>query len=102
MVKASLSDDVVKIGIVVVGGLAIYSLIQVRDLANYGSTKVDDAQSWGSKGWSKFWGAPKYFWDERFGQGGIRLTGNEPISTDDRGLFKKDEGSWLWGWGPKK
>lgn len=102
MAKAGLGDDVLKVGLVVIGGIAIYSLMQVRDAASYGATKVDDTQNWLSSGWSKFWGAPKYFWDESLGQGGIRLTGNEPESADARGFWKKDEGSWLWGWGPAK
>ena len=104
MVKAdaAVSDDVLKVLIVVGAGLAIYSFMQVRDLANYGASKVDDSQNWLSTGWKKVTGAPEWAWRETLGQGGIRLTGNEPVSADERGFWKKDEGSWLWGWGPKK
>ena len=99
---ADLSDDVIKVIIVVGAGLALYSFIQVRVAASYGASKVDDTQNWFDTGWKKFWGSPEWAWRETLGQGGIRLTGNEPSSADERGFWKKDEGSWLWGWGPAK
>ena len=99
---AALSDDVIKFGIVIGGIMVIYSFMQVRDAASYGASKVDDTQNWFSTGWKKFWGSPEWAWRETIGQGGLRITGNEPESADARGFWKKDEGSWLWGWGPAK
>ena len=96
------SDDVLKT-VIIVGALGFaYTLYVARTPLQYGASKVDDTQDWLSSGWKKFWGAPKWAWDETLGQGGIRLTGNEPVSADARGFWKKDEGSWLWGWGPAK
>ena len=122
MVKVS--DDILIVGMVGIGAFAFYSVYKTGNFLNrgvdvvtapveYGAGKVDDAQdyvvskidnaqSWLGSGWNRITGAPRFFWDESFGQGGIKLTGNEPVSTDARGFWKKDEGSYLWGWGPQK
>tara|TARA_R110001599_G_C11730895_1_gene606737 strand:- start:12 stop:380 length:369 start_codon:yes stop_codon:yes gene_type:complete len=122
MVKVS--DDILIVGMVGIGAFAFYSVYKtgnflnrgvdvvtapveygagkVDDAQDYAVTKVDQAQSFLKSGWDRVFGAPEWAWRETLGQGGIKLTGNEPVSTDARGFWKKDEGSYLWGWGPKK
>ena len=122
MVKVS--DDILIVGMVGIGAFAFYSVYKtgnflnrgvdvvtapveygagkVDDAQDYAVTKVDQAQSFLKSGWDRVFGAPEWAWRETLGQGGIKLTGNEPVSTDARGFWKKDEGSYLWGWGPQK
>jgi hypothetical protein len=101
---ADVSDDVIKVAILGVGVLAIYMIMQARDVAGYGASKVDDTQSWLSRGWSKAWGSPNWAWRETLGTGGLGLTGGSTSNTDpeNRKLLGYDDNSWLWGWGPKK
>jgi hypothetical protein len=106
--KASIGDDVITAGIVVGGGLVLYTLyrsFQVGEqTASYVGTKIDDTQDYINVQANRITGAPEWAWHETLGQGGLGLTGNTPETyrDDSRTLLGKDEGSWGWGYGPKK
>tara|TARA_R100000808_G_scaffold12935_1_gene31856 strand:- start:232 stop:657 length:426 start_codon:yes stop_codon:yes gene_type:complete len=102
--RASIGDDVITAGIIVGGGLVLYTLyrsFQVGEqTASYVGTKIDDTQDYINKQANRITGAPEWAWRETLGSGGLGLTGSN--KEDDRTLLGKDEGSWGWGYGPKK
>jgi len=79
MAKANISDDVITAGLIVGGGLVAYTLYKTfqagEKTADYVGTKIDDTQNYITSGINRITGAPKYFWDETIGQGGLGLTG---------------------------
>ena len=133
-----IGDDVLTAGLIVGGGIVAYTLYKSfqagTSTAQYGATKIDDAQTYISGGVSRITGAPKYFWEETIGQGGLGLTGGsgwdnltarvtnsgdtrttssgggqsgsrrgrDTTEDSNRTLLGKDEGSWGWGYGPRK
>ena len=131
-----IGDDVLTAALVVGGGIAAYTIyrsFQVGEqTAGYVGTKIDDTQNYITSGIGRITGAPKYFWDETIGQGGLGLTGGSGYdnlvarvtntgdtrttgggqygygrrrdNTEDanRTLLGKDPDSWGWGYGPKK
>jgi hypothetical protein len=101
------SDVLVIGGIVMIGGIALYSIATILgDVRAIGKYTGGGAEYWakaGTQTWDRFTGAPRWywteFWDQTTGQEGLGWT-NKP--EGQRGLFKKDEDSWGWGWGPQK
>jgi hypothetical protein len=77
--KASVGDDVLTAALIIGGGIAAYTIyrsFQVGEqTADYVGTKIDDTQNYITSGINRITGAPKYFWDETIGQGGLGLTG---------------------------
>ncbi len=65
---------------------------------------ISHAQDYLTKQTDRALGLPEYLWTESIGQGGLGLTGNnaETYTDANRTLLGKDEGSWGWGYGPKK
>jgi hypothetical protein len=112
MAKANLSDDVITAGLVIGGGLVAYTLYKSfqagQGVASYTTTKIDDTQDYVVQNIEEAKDIPanlwKGFWHETTGQGGLGLTGNtaETYTDSNRTLLGKDEGSWGWGYGPKK
>ena len=105
--STEVSDTLVIGGIVIVGGIALYTIATLlgdaRALAKYTG---GGAEWWAARGdteYKRVTGAPAYlwseFWNQTTGQEGLGWT-NKP--EGQRGLFKKDEDSWGWGWGPQK
>ena len=103
-----IGDDVLTAGLIVGGGLVAYTLYKSFQGAQatlaYSETKIDDAQDYLTKQTDRALGLPEYLWTESIGQGGLGLTGNnaETYTDANRTLLGKDEGSWGWGYGPKK
>ena len=107
-----ISDDVLTAGLVVGGGIVAYTLYKsfqgAGTVINYGGTKIDDAQNYVVQQVEETKAVPgkiwSGFWHETTGQGGLGLTGNTVDSYTDanRTLLGKDEGSWLYGYGPEK
>ena len=108
MAKADLSDDVIKVGIlaILVGG--VYLIWQTSQMAGQaGGAILQTAQAGGSAiletgtrpaSWvasgTEYWG--QKLWE--LPSDIVKAVDPDP----DRTLLGYDEGSWLWGYGPKK
>ena len=133
---AKIGDDILTAGLVIGGGLVAYTLYKSFQLgeqtAEYGATKIDDAQNAAYSFGKRVTGAPEWAWRETIGQGGLGLTGGsgwdnlvsrvtnsgdtrttgggqsgsgrrrDTSEDTTRSLLKKDPDSWGFGYGPKK
>ena len=105
--ETEVSDVLVIGGIVIVGGITLYSIATIlgdtRALARWTGGGSEYWAKAGTQTWDRFTGAPRFywteFWNQTTGQEGLGIT-NKP--EGERGFFQKDEGSWGYGWGPKK
>ena len=115
MAKAQISSTAVTAGVVILGGALLYSLY----LTNQGLKEVNRGIEWWAGGLEQFKiDVATIPSDVAGGIGDTFLKpftyikdkslatmegGKELIAGDsDRSPWKKDEGSYLWGWGPKK
>jgi len=105
--RTEVSDVLVIGGIVIVGGIALYSIATIlgdtRALARYTGGGAEWWAATGKSEYDRITGGPAYlwneFWNQTTGQEGLGIS-NKP--EGERGFYQKDEGSWGYGWGPKK
>ena len=106
MAKADLSDDVIKVGIwaILIGGVyLIYTTSRAGapliTATQQTGAAVQKPFTWGAEGvesiWSEFLGGIK--WGVKGGERRLNQAGDP-----ERSVWRKDDNSWLWGWGPKK
>jgi hypothetical protein len=105
--STEVSDVLITGGIVIVGGIALYSIATIlgdtRALAKYTG---GGAQYWANRGdteYKRITGAPRFwwteFWNQTTGQEGLGWT-NRPEGS--RAWWHRDPNSNLWGWGWKQ
>tara|TARA_R110002020_G_scaffold208032_4_gene413677 strand:+ start:508 stop:861 length:354 start_codon:yes stop_codon:yes gene_type:complete len=102
-----IGDDVLTAGLVIGGAVVAYSLYKsfqgINRVGAYGAGKIDDAQNYITVGVDRVTGSPKWVWGQARKYAEKKLLDRRDTSQDaNRTLLGKDEGSWVWGYGPKK